>query len=191
MAAIGAGAAATVVLAPVAARIHRHSAAPARLHAPRNDVDHATHGRTAVLRRTGTFDHFHTLDLCQQVLAQIHRGAGTGRNWQTVDQHQHLVSAQTLQRQFKARLAMHLAQLQTGHVLQRLLQGARMGEIQFFARNHLNGHGGLVDGAFAARCRHHHGRKALRVLGLHSADRRHDHQQPQRRAKKREIQHRK
>ena len=184
---VGAGPLAAVVLAPVAAGIQLQRAAKTGLNTPRDDVHHTAHGSTAVLRRTGALDHFHALHIAHQVLAQVDSGAGAGRDRQAIDQHQHLVAAQALQRQLEARLAMHLAQLQAGHVLQRLLERAGAGALDFAARDHADWHRGLFNGALAARGTHHHGLqggrvgRACRVCHRH---RRHTGQQPQRRAKK-------
>jgi len=166
MAVVGAGAAAVVVLAAVAAQVQRRRAAEARRRAPRDDVHHATHGGAAVLRRAGPLDHLDAFHVAQQVLAQVHGGAGAGGDRQAVDQHQHLVGAQALQRQLVARLAQHLAQLQAGHVLQRLLERARMRALDFLARDHLGAHGGVIQRALGARGRDDRGLEGVFGVGF-------------------------
>jgi hypothetical protein len=93
---------------------------------PRDDVDHAAHGRAAVLRGTGALDHLDVVDLGQQVLGDVDGRPGAGRDWQAVDQDQHLVAGHALQGHLIAGLAVDLAQLQARHVLQRVLQRAGM-----------------------------------------------------------------
>ncbi|MNY12000.1 hypothetical protein D3C86_1450590 [compost metagenome] len=151
------------VLAAVAAAIGRHRARKALADGARDDVDHAAHGRTAVLRRAGPLDHLHPVHLGQQVLGDIHRGAGAGRDRQAVDQHQHLVAGHALQRHLVAGFAVDFPQLQAGHVLQRVFQRARMRALDFLPIHHLGTDGRLVDRLLRTGSGDHHGWQFLAI----------------------------
>ena len=190
MAVVGAGVAAVVVLAAVAAHIHRCAAAKPLFDGPRDNVHHPAHGRAAVLRRAGSLDHLDPCHIRHQVLAQVHGGACAGRDRQTIDQHQNLVAGEALQRQLKTGLAVHLAQLQARHILQRLFQRAGMGARDLFARNHFDPYGHIVQRTLRPRACHHHGRKRGSLLGIRLGERQSQWKKTQGKTQKRRRHHR-
>ena len=145
-----------IVLAPARANAHLDGALHTRGRPARDDIDHASHGRTAVLGRCRPLDHLHPLHVTEQILAEIHRRTGTGRDGQAIDEHQHLIARQPLHDQRITGLAVQFLQLQAVDVGQRLLQRLGAGGAEFFGTDHLRAHGRLVTRLFRAGAGDHH-----------------------------------
>ena len=80
-----------------------------------NNIDHPTHGRTAILRRAGTGNNFDMINVQGRHLRNIHGRAGGGGDGQPIHQNQHPIAIEALQVHLVAGFTVNFPQLNTGH----------------------------------------------------------------------------